>query len=86
MLIPETAATKKNTLKNDILSLCQEIESKIKEDIEAINESLEGNTDKRVLDCLNEGLAIVNSYRPKYKVTSVSTPVLAPAPTLSSAK
>ncbi|CAO3622553.1 unnamed protein product [Mucor hiemalis] len=89
----EAAAIKENTIKDDILSLCQETESKIKEGIEAINESSEDDTNKRALDCLNEGLQIVKSYRRKYnpsEVTPVSSPILAPvsapAPTLSSTK
>ena len=77
-----------NTTVDDILSLCQKSESKIKEGIKALDESTGTSGYKRAVDCLNDGLEIVKSYRLKYmpsELSPASSPASSPVPASSPA-
>lgn len=58
-----------------------EIGIKIKEGVKALEESTETSASKRAVDCLNDGLEIVKSYRLKYMSNELS-PVPASSPEL----
>ncbi|CAO3610434.1 unnamed protein product [Mucor fragilis] len=84
----ENTVVNENTTVDDILSLCQKSESKIKKGIKALEESTETSGNKRALDYLNDGLEIVKSYRLKYmpsELSPASSPASSPAPALSPA-
>ncbi|KAI8094499.1 hypothetical protein BDF21DRAFT_323236, partial [Thamnidium elegans] len=55
-----------NTIVADFLSLCQKSELKIQEGIEALEEPTGTSTNKRAVDCLNDGLETIKPYRLKY--------------------
>ncbi|KAI9262624.1 hypothetical protein EDC94DRAFT_659483 [Helicostylum pulchrum] len=79
----ENIAVNENTTLDDLLSLCQKSDLKIKEGIKALEESTGTSANKRAVDCLNDGLEIVKSYSFKYmsnELSPATSPASSPVP------
>ncbi|KAI9364107.1 hypothetical protein BD770DRAFT_406907 [Pilaira anomala] len=72
-----------NTMTNDFLSLCDELETKLGNGMKELVET-SSNTNKRTIDCLNESTELLKSYRIKYTLNNSepASPILS-SPSMS---
>ncbi|RCH83577.1 hypothetical protein CU098_008475, partial [Rhizopus stolonifer] len=72
--ISKNTVENENTIVDDLLSLCEKSEEIIREGVKILEEGKTPNTNKRAIDCLNDGLDIIKSYRLKYTPNGPSLP------------
>lgn len=82
-------ATREKTTVDDLLGLCDNTQSKIQKGKEILEDLPNNNLKRRAIDCLNDGLNIIKSYKVKYmsdqsSSSTASSPALIPAAPSSS--
>ncbi|SAL99586.1 hypothetical protein [Absidia glauca] len=85
----EHAVTREKTTVDDLLGLCHNTQSKFQKGKEILEDLPNNNLKKRAIDCLNDGLNIIKSYKAKYisdqsSSSRASSPALLPAAPSSS--
>ncbi|KAG1145433.1 hypothetical protein G6F37_004137 [Rhizopus arrhizus] len=85
----EHVATREKTTVDDLLRLCDNTQSKFQKGKEILEDLPNNDLKKRAIDCLNDGLNIIKSYKVKYmsdqsSSSTASSPALIPAAPSSS--
>jgi hypothetical protein len=85
----EHVAAREKTTVDDLLGLCDNTQSKFQKGKEILEDLPNNDLKKRAIDCLNDGLNIIKSYKVKYmsdqsSSSTASSPALIPAAPSSS--
>lgn len=70
----ENVATHEKTAVDDLLCLCDNSQSKFQEGIKMLENLADTSMKKRAIDCLNDGLEIIKSYKRKYMASQSPSP------------
>lgn len=80
----ENVATHEKTTIYDLLYLCDNSQSKFQEGIKVLEDLPDTSMKKRAIDCLNDGLEIIKSYKIKYMASQSPSPSLSRGPSPAS--